>query len=256
MFSKPATTMAPPATACEDGGCCSRMDFVLEAQHIPPGSFRLISKDAKYVQRFAERDTSSRIVLRNSSSNEEEGNCACDDLPLLMELAWWFSETLKGEKPERRVVRYFFGSAPSNIADDNKSDKNGQSDADKEALDFLYSLICQLVRAFPNGQTSAQGVVVSALPPPLAATQSTMTADEFRAKVDQLDGTMATPSAGAAREQRVQGAQRVGFDQGKGGRCGRAVDRVHVPEGHGPGRKGVRARAQFVRLAAPVLAYC
>ncbi|KAK7926563.1 hypothetical protein PG985_003561 [Apiospora marii] len=233
MFSKnaamaPPTVLITPATACEEGGRCTRMDFVLEAQHIRQflvswgrdaekfkqpykgvskrlEVFRLGSKAAKYIQRFAERDTSSRIVLCNSSSSSsssKDGNkdgegCGCENTtPLLTELAWWFSETLKGEKPERRVVRYFFGAQPAtcgNSKNDGDDNKGGQSEADKEALDFLYSLIWQLVRAFPHGETTARGVVVSALPHRI---NSLLTADEFREQVDRLDGTMATFGAG------------------------------------------------------------
>ncbi|KAK8129012.1 hypothetical protein PG984_010120 [Apiospora sp. TS-2023a] len=219
MFSKTSPALAPPAvlitpaTACEEGGRCNRMDFVLEAQHIRKflvswgrdaekfkqpyrgiskrlEGFRLSSKAAKYIQQFAERDTSSRIVLsKNSGCGENccnEHRCGCD-LPLLTELAWWFSETLKGEKPERRVVRYFFDTQPRKV--DGQDNKDGQSEADKEALDFLYSLIWQLVRAFPHGETSSKGVVVSALPHKI---NQLLTADEFREQVDKLDGTMTT----------------------------------------------------------------
>ncbi|KAK7957735.1 hypothetical protein PG996_010817 [Apiospora saccharicola] len=223
MFSKSAAAMAPPAvlitpaTACEEGGRCNRMDFVLEAQHIRKflvlwgrdaekfkqpyrgiskrvESFRLSSKAAKYLQQFAERDTSSRIVWSNNNGCGEnccnEHRCGCD-LPLLTELAWWFSETLKGERPERRVVRYFFDTKPTKDGGpgDNNDNKDGQSESDKEALDFLYSLIWQLVRAFPHGETSSKGVVVSALPHKI---NQLLTADEFREQVDKLDGTMAT----------------------------------------------------------------
>lgn len=227
MFSKTAAATATPAvlitpaTACEDGGRCTRMDFVLEAQHIRQflvswgrdaekfkqpykgvstrlEGFRLGSKAAKYVQRFAERDTSSRIVLSNGGSSSKNPNKGGENgggnIPLLTELAWWFSETLKGEKPERRVVRYFFGSQPpTGSSKDDDNNRDGHSEADKEALDFLYSLIWQLVRAFPHGETSARGVVVSALPHRI---NSLLTADEFREQVDRLDGTMATFGAG------------------------------------------------------------
>ncbi|KAK6827261.1 hypothetical protein PG987_010602 [Apiospora arundinis] len=215
MFSKkldtaniapPPSVLITPATACEDGGRCNRMDFILEAQHLrkflnswgregethkypfPPclDNFRLSSKAAKYIQRFAERDTSSRIVLSDGGSGDIKGNSSsssgcCEPSPMT-ELASWFSETLKSEKPERRVVRYFFGAA--------QGERDG---GDKEALDFLYSLIWQLVKSFPHGQTSTQGVVVSAFP---EQAKATFTVDEFRNKVSKLDGTMATFGAG------------------------------------------------------------
>lgn len=163
MFSKNAAMMPPavlitPATVCKECGRCSRMDFVLEVQHIrqflvswgcdaenfkqPYGgvskrlaTFRLGSKAAKYIQQFAEKDISSRIVLSNSSSTNSNGNqddehCGCD-LPLLTELAWWFSETLKSEKPERRVVSYFFNTQPTTNSGSQDNNKDGQSEADK-----------------------------------------------------------------------------------------------------------------------------
>ncbi|KAK8081141.1 hypothetical protein PG997_008959 [Apiospora hydei] len=206
----PPAVLITPATACEEGGRCSRMDFVLEAQHVRQfvvtwgrdaeklkepykgrlEGFRLGSKAAKYIQRFAEKDTGSRIVLSSNDNSEE--NCRCD-LPLLTELAWWFSETLKSEKPERRVVRYFFGTKPSDGGEGKNKDSSNKADAksksDKEALDFLYSIIWQFVRAFPHGQTSAQGVVISALPEEVS---KTLSVDEFRAQVKKLDGTMST----------------------------------------------------------------
>ncbi|KAK7996442.1 glutamate 5-kinase [Apiospora arundinis] len=217
MFSKkldtaniapPPSVLITPATACEDGGRCNRMDFILEAQHLrkflnswgregethkypfPPclDSFRLSFKAAKYIQRFAERDTSSRIVLSDGGSGDIKGNSSsssssdcCEPSPMT-ELAWWFSETLKSEKPERRVVRYFFGAA-----------QGERDDGDKEALDFLYSLIWQLVKSFPHGQTSPQGVVVSAFP---KQAKPAFTVNEFRDMVSKLDGTMATFDAG------------------------------------------------------------
>ncbi|KAK8052269.1 hypothetical protein PG993_003654 [Apiospora rasikravindrae] len=218
MFSKnsilapqaPPAVLITPATACEEGGRCARMDFVLEAQHVRQflvtwgrdaekfkepykgaskrlEGFRFGSKAAKYIQQFAEKDTSSRLVLSNSDC---EQHCGCD-LPLLTELAWWFSETLKSQKPERRVVRYFFGTQRAD--GEGKDSKDGQSKSDKEALDFLYSLIWQLVRAFPHGQTSPQGVVISALPKEVS---TTLRVDEFREQVSKLDGTMATFAAG------------------------------------------------------------
>ncbi|KAK7955683.1 uncharacterized protein PG986_004905 [Apiospora aurea] len=231
MFSKnsnsnpnvaPPAVLITPATACEEGGRCSRMDFVLEAQHVRQflvtwgrdaekfkepykgvskrlEGFRLGSKAAKYIQRFAEKDTSSRIVLSNNNGNgdgECAQHCGCD-LPLLTALAWWFSETLKSEKPERRVVRYFFGTNPSDSGEGKNKDSSNKEDAksksDKEALDFLYSIIWQLVRAFPHGQTSAQGVVISALTEEVS---KTLSVDDFRAQVKKLDGTMATFGAG------------------------------------------------------------
>ncbi|KAK8119720.1 uncharacterized protein PG998_004346 [Apiospora kogelbergensis] len=241
MFSKkperptvaPPAVLVTPATACEDGGRCSRMDFVLEAQHVrqflttwgregethkhpfPPclQGFRLSSKAAKYVQRFAERDTSSRLVLSDAgvdgggnngsttTASFSSSNC-CGQAPSpLTELAWWFSEALKKEKPERRVIRYFFGAAAQtscgcaeNNGDGNTSGENGNSNNEREALDFLYSLIWQLVKAFPHGQTSPQGVVVNAFPKQAQAPPFTV--DQFREKVSKLDGTMATFDAG------------------------------------------------------------
>ncbi|KAK8009910.1 hypothetical protein PG990_008875 [Apiospora arundinis] len=216
MFSKkldtaniapPPSVLITPATACEDGGRCNRMDFILEAQHLRKflSSWGREGETHKYpfprawttsasVPRRPSTssgsprgDTSSRIVLSDGGSGDIKGNSSssssdcCDPSPMT-ELAWWFSETLKSEKPERRVVRYFFGAAQVE-----------RDDGDKEALDFLYSLIWQLVKSFPHGQTSTQGVVVSAFP---EQAKATFTVDEFRDKVCKLDGTMATFDAG------------------------------------------------------------
>ncbi|KAK6853990.1 hypothetical protein PG995_010802 [Apiospora arundinis] len=213
-IAPPPSVLITPATACEDGGRCSRMDFILEAQHLrkflnswgregethkypfPPclDNFRLSSKAAKYIQRFAERETSSRIVLSDGGNggngNAVKGNSSsdcCEPSPLT-ELAWWFSEMLKSEKLERRVIRYFFGAAQGESGGSSSGD-----DRDKEALDFLYSLIWQLVKSLPHGQTSPQGVVISAFPQQV---KPSFTVGEFRDMVSKLDGTMATFDAG------------------------------------------------------------